>query len=134
MPDLFIFHEKLGYRPAWNWNEEIKKRINFNDYQHDIEKMSRKLARKLGFDWQDLAFGEGFLIFENIKEKWNPERSNFKSWFYSVLKRRMIDRMQKRDWRQPGVRKGRGKYFEANIYLGVQGIEIEKKLNMNPRF
>lgn len=110
----------------FNWEyEEKRKIISFKDYQKDIEIAAKNLARKLGFDWRDLAFGEGFFIFEGIKRKWNPEKSNFKSWFYSVLKRRMLDRMQKTDWRQPGVRRGRGKYFKANICGGV-GIDMEK--------
>jgi len=135
MPDLFIYDEKRSvYRAAWNWQDDLKVKIRFEDYHKDIEKMSRKLARKLNFDWQDLAFGEGFFIFENIVEKWNPEKANFKSYFYSVLKNRMLDRLQKKDIRQPGVRRGKGKYFEAPVYLGVQGHELEKNIMACPDF
>jgi len=124
LPSLFV-HTEAGFKPVWNWNDELKKRIRWEDYQKDIEKMSRKLAQKLGFDWRDLAYGEGFFLFERIKEKWNPDRLSFNRYFYSILKHRMLDRLQKKDWRQPGVCKGRGKYFEANICGGV-GIDMEK--------
>lgn len=58
-------------------------------------KMSKKLARRLSFDWQDLVYIEGFEIFEKLK-KWNPDISSFDAWFYSHLEFRMLDRLQRK--------------------------------------
>ena len=87
-------------------------------------KVAKNLARRLSFDWQDLAYIEGFEIFEKLKKKWNPDISSFDAWFYSHLEFRMLDRLQKKDIRQPGVRRGGGMYHEGMINLGA-GAEME---------
>jgi len=64
--------------------------INFKDYENMVRKIAHQKAKQFPSIEYDELVGRGALLFVETLGRWNPEKSQFGTFFYMVLKNEMV--------------------------------------------
>lgn len=62
--------------------------MNYFNYNRMVHKLAWKYSKLYGVPEEDLA-QEGYLLFMSAQDSWQPDKANFVTWFFIVMKQGM---------------------------------------------
>lgn len=108
--------------------EYLDSRFFSSNYFEQIKKLSWSIAREKNLEVDDLAYGTGWLVYEDLVQKWDPRRMDFQRFFRSKARFRFLDFLQKE--KTPGIRRSVGnEYYKADICCGAKLELLEKEIS-----